>query len=147
MTSEFTDDLSRLRAELDEARSEFLAVLDSIPDDKLDSARRGGWSIRRVLDHVISPEHAYARLIAHVRKQPITDAMPPSDPASMDDAKEKLSASHALLLSALDGVGEDDFYNIDRIGHEEYSIMSILENARNHDHEHSGQLAEVSHSS
>ena len=147
MASEFTDDLSRLRTELDEARSGFLTVVDSIADDKLDSARRGGWSIRRVLEHVIYSEHAYARLIAHLRKQPITDALPPSEPSSMNDAKEKLSVSHATLLDALDGVGEDDFYNIGRIGHEEYSIMSILENARSHDHEHGGQLAEVLRSS
>ncbi len=76
----------------------------------------------------------------------MTDAAPPGNPASVDDAKEKLSASHATLLDALGGVAEEDFYNIGRIGHEEYSIMSILENARSHDHEHAGQLAEVLHS-
>lgn len=96
-----------------------------------------------MLDHVISSEHGYARLIGHLRNHPITDAPPPSDPASTNDAKEMLAASRATLLGALDGVGEDEFYTIARIGHEEYSIMSILENARSHDHEHGGQLTEI----
>ncbi len=147
MTSEFADDLSRLTAEINEARGEFLLAVNSIADPKLDSARRGGWSVRRVLDHVISSEHIYARLIGHLRQQPITDAPPLSDPASIGDAKEKLAASRATLLHALAGVDEDSFYNIGKIGHEEYSVMSILENVRSHDHEHGQQLLEILRSS
>lgn len=147
MTSEFSADLSRLQAELKAARGELLAVVDSIAVDRLDSVRRGGWSVRRVLDHVISSEHAYARLVAYLRQQPITDPSPASNPGSMSDAKAMLSVSHATLLDALDGVDEDAFYTIGRIGHEEYSIMSILENARAHDHEHGDQLQEILRSS
>lgn len=58
-----------------------------------------------------------------------------------------LAASRTTLMDALEGVGEDEFYTIGRIGHEEYSIMSILENARSHDHEHGGQLTEFLRSS
>jgi uncharacterized damage-inducible protein DinB len=143
MTQEFRDDLARLKTELADARKGLLSVVDSIADGQLDSARRGGWSVRHVLDHVISSEHAYARLVAHLRKQPMSDPMPPTDPTSAADARAKLGASHETLLNTLEGVGEDEFYEIGRIGHEEYSIMSILENARAHDHEHSGQLSEV----
>lgn len=143
MTSEFPDDLSRLQAELSEARHEFLAVVDSIPEGKLDSARRGGWSARRVLDHVISSEQAYARVIGALRSQPIGAEMPPTQPTSVADAKTKLSAGREILLGVLEGVDEDSFYTLQQLGHEEYSVLSVLENARSHDHEHGEQLSEI----
>jgi uncharacterized damage-inducible protein DinB len=147
MTSEFSDDLSRLRAELSEARREFLAIVDSVPEGKLDNARRGGWSARRVLDHVISSEQAYARVIGHLRRKPIEGEVPPSQPASVEDATAKLSSARDTLLGALDGVDEDSFYTLQQLGHEEYSVLSVLENARSHDHEHGEQLSEILKSS
>lgn len=143
MTSEFSDDLSRLRSQLSEAREELLHVVTSLPNDKLDSARRGGWSTRRVLEHVISSEQAYARVIAHLRGQPIAGEIPPSLPGSVDDAKAKLSAARQALLGTLEGVDEDSFYALKQLGHEEYSVLSVLENARSHDHEHGEQLSEI----
>jgi uncharacterized damage-inducible protein DinB len=143
MTSEFNDDLSRLRTELQDARRQLLAVVDSVPEGKLDSSRRGGWSARRVLDHVISSEQAYARVIGALRSQPIQGEMPPSQPLSIEDAKAKLSAARQTLLGVLDGVDEDQFYALKQLGNEEYSVISVLENARGHDHEHGEQLSEI----
>jgi uncharacterized damage-inducible protein DinB len=143
VAEEFDDDLRRLQKELAESRSAFDRVVDAISDDSLDVARRGGWSVRRVLDHVISSEEGYARVIAHLRGRPIADTVPPSSPASVGDAKSKLAASRGILLGALDGVDEDAFYSLQRVGHEEYSIISVLENVISHDHEHSEQLAGI----
>jgi hypothetical protein len=141
MTTEFDDDLGRLTKELADSRSAFDGVVNRISDDGLDVARRGGWSVRRVLDHVISSEEAYARVIAHLRGRPIPEAVPPTNPASVGDAKSKLAASRRTLLGALDGVDEEAFYSLQRVGHEEYSIISVLENARAHDH--GEQLSEI----
>jgi hypothetical protein len=140
VTAEFDSDLGRLQGDLADSRAAFLAIVDGISDDRLSAARRGGWSVGRVLDHVISSEHAYARVIAHLRGQPIVEAVPPTDPTSVGDAKAKLALSRGTLLGALEGVDEDTFYSLQRMGHEEYSIISVLENVISHDHEHGEQL-------
>lgn len=143
MSAEFDSDLSRLRTELDKRRSELIAVLDRLSDDRLDTGRRGGWSARRVLDHIISSEHAYARVIGALRNTPIVSDVPLSTPTSLDDAKEKLTASREALLGVLEGVDEESFYALKQLGREEYSVISVLENARAHDHEHGEQLSEI----
>ncbi|MEX1253284.1 MAG: DinB family protein [Dehalococcoidia bacterium] len=141
--TQFDSDLARLRGDLEHARADFLAVLGRFSDDQLHLAKRGGWTVRRVLEHVISSEQAYARVIGHLRGQPIEGELPPSSPATLDDARAKLSAAREALLRALAGVDEDAFYALQQIGREEYSIISVLENARGHDHEHAEQLAET----
>ncbi len=143
MSTEFANDLARLRTELADRRSELLAVVDRLSDAKLGAARRGGWSARRVLDHVISSEQAYARVLAHLRGRPIDGEPPPSQPASVEDARAKLSTARETLLVALDGVDEESFYALKQLGQEEYSILSVLENARSHDLEHGEQLSEI----
>ena len=140
MPTEFDSDLARLRGELTDTRSEFMAAVASISDDQLDVARRGGWSIGRVLEHVITSEEGYARVVAHLKGTPITEPSPNGLPSSVEDAKTKLLSARDTLLRALDGVNEDAFYALQYLGKEEYSIVSVLENVVSHDHEHSVQL-------
>jgi hypothetical protein len=52
-----------------------------------------------------------------------------------------LDSSRGALLRTIDGVDEDAFYRLERLGHEEYSILSALENVAHHDHEHVGQIS------
>ena len=42
--------------------------------------------------------------------------------------------------TAIDHVKEEDFYRLQTIGHEEYSVLSILENVASHDREHAEQI-------
>lgn len=140
MATEFDNDLARLRGELTDTRSEFIAVVGRISDSQLDVARRGGWSVRRVLEHVITSEEGYARVVAHLKGNPITEPSPDALPSSVEDAKTKLSSARDTLLRALDGVNEDAFYALQHLGKEEYSIVSVLENVVSHDHEHNAQL-------
>jgi hypothetical protein len=51
-----------------------------------------------------------------------------------------LDASRTALLQAIEGVSEGAFYELKRFGHEEYSVLSVLENAAAHDHEHAAQV-------
>lgn len=143
MTSEFASDLTTARARLDEARRALLETIGSLRDGDLDRGRRGGWTVRRVLEHVIWSESLYARLLAHLRGERVEGEIPPCTPSSVADARERLDAARAALLAALDGVDEETFYRLQQVGHEEYSVLSLLENTAMHDDEHAAQVREV----
>lgn len=140
MTDELEQDLHRCRSALDSAREELLAVATSLSDSDVDRGRRGEWTVRRILEHVIYSEHAYARVITHLRGQTPSGEMPECTPSSATDAVERLAGSHRALVEALEGVDEESFYRLGRIGHEEYSILSVLENEINHEREHAAQI-------
>jgi uncharacterized protein (TIGR03083 family) len=143
MTSEFATDMSVVRARMDEARAALLATVSSLSDADLERGRRGGWTVRRVLEHVIWSESLYARLLRHLRGEPVEGEMPPCTPESVADARARLEASRAALLEALDGVDEETFYRLQTVGHEEYSVLSLLENTAMHDDEHTAQVREI----
>lgn len=143
MTSEFEQDLQRVRDELDAARTELLAAVTSLSDADLDTARRGGWTVRRVLEHVIWSETMYSRLLQHLRgRQPAGDAVE-ATPASVADAVDRLTASHAAFIGAFDSVDEEPFYRLATVGREEYSILSLIENESMHEHEHAAQIKSI----
>jgi hypothetical protein len=58
-----------------------------------------------------------------------------------------LDARKALLkaLEALetDPTASEKFYELRKVGHEEYSVLSVLENVANHDREHAEQIREI----
>ena len=140
MTSEFDHDLQSSRTDLDAARAELLAVVNTLQDDDLERGRRGGWTVRRVLEHVIWSEWMYSRIVTHLR-----GGQPPGDPvdatpSSPADAVERLAGSHEALLAAVEGVDEETFYRLAKIGQEEYSVISLLENEINHEREHAEQV-------
>lgn len=56
MSDEFDSDLRELQGELTTSRAELLGVIPSPKDSDLDRARRGGWTIARVLEHIIQSE-------------------------------------------------------------------------------------------
>ena len=126
------------------ARDELLAAIDALPDDALEKARRGGWSVQRVLQHIIESEHHYVRLVAGLRGLP---PMPPlegrEEPASLVDAVQRLDTSRKALLVALDGIDEESFFRLGMVGREEYSVLSVLENVAHHDREHGQQIRSI----
>lgn len=144
MAPGFARDVTAATGDVDAARQQLSAVLARLSDADLDRARRGGWSLRRVLEHLVQSEWLYARLISHLRGLPAPDERPPADqPPTAAEASARLQASRRALLVALEGVGEDDFYRLSTVGHEEYSVLSVLENVANHDREHAAQIEAI----
>ena len=144
MTSEFETDLVTIHKNIEAARAALLDAVSGLRDPDLDRARRGGWPIRRVLEHVIQSEWAYSRLATHLRGLPPNEApMPDCAPSSVADAVERLRGSRAAMLAATDAVDEESFYRLSPVGHEEYSVLSLLENLALHDREHGPQIHEI----
>lgn len=126
------DDLSASRAALD-------ATVQQLSPSDFEQARRGSWAVSRILDHVLHSERLYTQLISVFSGKPASVA----EQAKLDsagDATEALKASRHSFLAAVDDVKEDDFFSLKTIGHEEYSVLSILENNASHDREHAEQI-------
>ena len=143
MTADFEQELTAGREQLEAAREELLAVVRALSDADLARSRRGGCAVGRVLEHVIQSEWLYAGLVAHLRDQPSPGDVVTGVPTSVADAVDRLAASRRALLAALDGVDEASFYRLRAVGHEEYSILSVLENETNHDREHAEQVQAI----
>jgi uncharacterized damage-inducible protein DinB len=137
-------DLEALTADLTDARATLVSTVQRLSDADLDKTRRGGWSVRRVIEHLIESEWFYATLVAHLRQ-----AHPPErrhiscEGQPVDEILCMLEDGRVGLLRAIDGVDENTFYDVQRMGHEEYSVLSILENAANHDREHAAQITAI----
>lgn len=141
MTTTFALDLEAVLADLASARAELVSVVQGLTDDDLGHARRGGWSVRRILEHVIQSEWMYAQGAAYLCSRPAPGRGPTGCAGQpVDEILCMLDSSRRALLQALDGVSEDAFYEVKRLGHEEYSVFSLLENAAAHDREHAAQV-------
>jgi uncharacterized damage-inducible protein DinB len=140
--SDFEQHLSEVTANLDRARGELLAVLSDLKDEDLDRARRGGWTVGKVLGHIIGSEWHYAQLAASLRGKEASPP-PPQQGGGVSLMAKALSGSRDALLASVHGVSEDDFYRLGHVGREEYSIVSVLENVEQHDIEHLGQIKSI----
>ena len=144
MSSEFDRDLEAVRRECGRDRDTLLSVVSALRNADFDRARRGGWTVQRVLEHVIQSEWLYASMLNHLRGQQTARApMGAGPPASVANSRRDLAASRKALLAAIDGVDEETFYQLRRVGHEEYSVLSVLENVALHDREHSAQVDSI----
>ena len=144
MSSEFDRDLGAARKECDRDRRTLLSVVGALRDPDLDRARRGGWTVQRVLEHVIQSEWLYVGLVHHLRGQQTAETpMEAGAPASVADSSRDLEVSRQALLAAIEGVDEETFYQLRRVGHEEYSVLSVLENVALHDREHAAQVEAI----
>lgn len=144
MTLEQSEDFAVARREVEDARRELLETLNLLSDDDFDRARRGGWPAGRVVQHVIQSEWHYAHLIRRLRELP-PEPLPESAgaPGSSGEAVRELAASRQSLLAALDGIDEASFYQLQTLGREEYSVLSVLENVAHHDREHGQQVRSI----
>jgi hypothetical protein len=61
---------------------------------------------------------------------------------SLAAVTDALSTSRDAILASVDGVDEETFYRLGG-GHQQYSILSVLENVAMHDDEHAAQIAEA----
>ena len=144
MRGEFEQDLSKALEDASRARDGLLAVLRGLNDDDLDKVKRGGWPVQKVLEHAIHSEVLYGRLARHLRElpQPEDEAVT-VPPATVADAVSALGHSRTALLEAVEGVDEETFYKLRVVGHEEYSVLSLLENVALHDREHGPQIQDI----
>jgi uncharacterized damage-inducible protein DinB len=145
--AEFEADLSQAIADLETARHELMRLVDGLQAGDLDKARRGGWSVRAILLHVIDGERHYARGVCSWRGMPTAgvSAGPRRLLREPEDARFMLLETRAQILTAIEGIDEDAFYRLrpfsNEEGHgQEYSVLSTLQNVANHDREHAEQI-------
>jgi uncharacterized damage-inducible protein DinB len=137
--TEFNTDKQQLLGELESSRGELRAVVDRLSADDLAAARRGSWTISRVLDHVLHSEKLYTQLISVFSGGPAS-VIDSSESSRPEEFAAALDRSREVFLTAVNKVQEDDFYRLQTIGREEYSVLSILENNAAHDLEHAEQI-------
>ena len=141
---EFQRDLADNLKTIESARVALLQQLRSLGDDDLRSTRRGGWSVQEVLRHLIDAEVSYAKVLGFLRSRPVEFANSSDDDvASSQAAVAALDRARAALLALVEGVDESTFYDVRSLGTSQYSVMSVLENVADHDHEHLGQIAKT----
>lgn len=137
--SNFESDRAALLRELDQSRAQLNDVVRNLRDDDLAAARRGSWPVSRVLEHVLHAERLYAQLISVFSG--IGYAGEAGDaPATSGAALAALETTRKAVLDGVAHVKEEDFYRLQKVGHEEYSVLSILENVAAHDREHAEQI-------
>ncbi|MEX0684219.1 MAG: DinB family protein [Dehalococcoidia bacterium] len=137
--TDFNSDKAELLNEMQQSRVQLNKVVGKLSADDLSSARRGSWPVSKILDHVLHSERLYAQLIS-VFSGVGTTAEPSANPSTSADALAALEATRKAVLAGVGHVKEDDFYRLQSIGHEEYSVLSILENVAAHDREHAEQI-------
>ena len=137
--SEFDSDKAALLSDLNEARTELDGVVRTLQADDMERVRRGSWPVSRILDHVIDSERIYSQLISVFNGQPAV-LVQKGEITSAEAVVSALGVTRAGLLAAISSVEEKDFYRLQTIGHEEYSVLSILENVASHDREHADQI-------
>jgi uncharacterized damage-inducible protein DinB len=136
---DFETERAALIKDLSESRAVLLSVVRHLKPDDFERARRGSWTVSRVMDHVLHSERLYTQLISVFSGKPanVTEAAKFGTAA---EASAALEASRAAFLTAVEDVKEEDFFRLQTIGHEEYSVLSILENNAAHDREHAEQI-------
>ena len=137
--SDFDSDKAQLLSDLEAGRARLNEVVGRLSADDLSSARRGSWPVSKILDHVLHSERLYAQLIS-VFSGVGTSIEPSSSPTTSAEALTSLEATRRAVLDGIGHVKEEDFYRLQTIGHEEYSVLSILENVASHDREHAEQI-------
>lgn len=146
MPSEFEQDCQRVLVDVDAARSELLLMVGGLSDADLDVGRRGAWSVRGVLQHIVQAEWGHTRGIKRLLGE--DDPAVPESPALETAAAvvDALSESRAAHLASVDGIEEDAFYRLavpNPAGGQEWSVMSFLEGTADHDREHQHQIDEL----
>ena len=141
MPSEFEQDCQRVLADVDAARHDLLHLIGTLSEADLDRSRRGSWSVRGVIQHIILGEWGHTRGITRLRgaaDPQIPDAPVLATPTAAIDA---LAESRAAHLASVDGIEEAEFYRLaSPSGGQEWSVMSFLEGTADHDREHQAQM-------
>ena len=148
MTCSYHSDLAASQEAIRVARDELLSVIGSLGPSEFERARKGGWPVRKVLEHVIQSETLYAQATAYLCGTEVSGRAEASPPDSPAEARTMLLDARKELLRALEGLEMDPrayeiFYELKRVAHEEYSVLSVLENVASHDREHAAQIRAI----
>jgi uncharacterized damage-inducible protein DinB len=148
MTCPFHSDLASSQEAIRLARDELLRVIDPLSRSDLERARKGGWTVRKVLEHVIHSERLYCQATAYLVGAEVAGHDGNDSPESPADARRMLLDARKALLATLeqlemDPMAYETFYELRKVGNEEYSVLSVLENVANHDREHAEQIAGI----
>jgi uncharacterized damage-inducible protein DinB len=142
--SEFEQDLDEARSGLARARADLLDLVRGLSEADFARGRRGQWTIRGVLDHVIQSDWYYVRLIHQLRAaEAAAGDAGDGGVASVAGAVDSLTRSREAIVRAAEGIDEETFYRLSGPGHQQYSVLSVLENVTLHDHEHSAQIRDI----
>jgi phosphinothricin acetyltransferase len=142
MNSSANRDLRRALRDIAAERRRLLDAVERLDMAALAAERSGGWSIRRVLQHVIESEYLYAKLLAHQRGES-TAALELAPPADAQAATSMLRDTRRAVEALVDGIDDGTLYRLVKVGHEEYSPLSVLENIASHDRDHIEQIEAV----
>jgi hypothetical protein len=137
--SEFDTERDALLSDIQQSRAMLSEVVAGLSADDLSTARRGSWPVSKILDHVVHSERLYTQLVS-VFSGVATSIEPGGTPSTPGEALAALEVTRTALIDGVSRVKEEDFYRLQTIGHEEYSVLSILENVANHDREHAEQI-------
>lgn len=144
MSTEFDRDLQSAYEEIDSSCAELLSLVRGLSEADLERERRGEWSVRAVLEHVIGSGWVYAGMVAKLRDQTLAASdSGEGPPATVADAAARLEAARRCLRQALDGVDEETFYRMSNPGHQEYSVRSAVADTVLHDRQHLEQVRQI----
>jgi len=138
----FDSDLRRAIDDVRHERARLFALIGRLSPDDLARSRPGGWSVGRVLQHVIESEASYVKLLAHQTGDTVPE-LATDKPATPSDAMSMLAATRDAVERMIDGIGGATLYRLVKFGHEEYSPLSVLENIASHDREHITQITQL----
>ena len=138
--TEFDDDLSAALAATRRAREDVISLVNALTESDLSLGRRGGWTISQVLVHLVQSEFFYAAGVEQLRGSERSVAIESPPVRTAEEAVAALDRARAALEKAVDGVDEETFYRLGKLGGQEYSVLSTLENVELHDREHEAQI-------
>jgi hypothetical protein len=123
-------DSRRVHADLRDAREGLLGVASRLSAGDSGVSRPGGWD-------------AAACCCTHRVGSDLREAHGAHDGRRAADAASMLASTRAAILDAVEGVDADTLYSMTKVGHEEYSPLSLLENIASHERDHGAQIAEL----
>ena len=107
MSCSYHSDLASWEERIRVARDELLGVIDPLGRADLERARKGGWTVQKVLEHVIHSERLYGQATAYLVGAEVRADDGSSTPGSATEARTMLLDGRKALLKALESLDED----------------------------------------
>ncbi|MEO6196987.1 MAG: DinB family protein [Dehalococcoidia bacterium] len=139
----FESDLQAALNDMSAARATLVSVVCTVADADLDRVKRGGWPVHRVITHAIEHDYYMSMFVASARGQRAAMGDPACGGQPIDEILRRMEQGRNALISTIKDIAEDEFYSLQKLGHDEFSPITALENAAAHDREHAAQLTTI----
>ena len=139
----FDSDLQTALNDMSAARAPLVSAVQALSDADLDRVKRGGWPIHRVITHAIEHDYYMSMFVASARGQRADMGDPACSGQPIGEILRRMEQGRDALLNAAKDIAEDEFYILQKLGHDEFSPITALENAAAHDREHAAQLTTI----